>query len=381
MNFLEKDGNKIAVALTTASAVAAGFSVYTMTTSEEGADLVASAIQILDPTSTNQEVETKHYIDETEQKLPRVITGMAFDEDVREQSDFEVVNESSSIEFEILAAVETPVETVEAPVQAPAEPIQVADENQIVTNYVEPVVNAPAPAPVEVPVQQTVQSEAPVQPEAPAQSENPVVLLDENQQQPIVPEENLAVDDNAVVDAPFSELPSDSQAPIAQEVPSTPEQPAPEAPAEPVVPEAPAPEQQVPTPEQQAPAPEAPSANPYQELNDRIAQEAMKLVGVTDGLQCTEVVQMAMSNAGVQDAQCLWPNQYESAFGFATDNPQAGNLIYYNQGGNGLDHIAIYIGNGQAVHGNYTIDGVAQTVIASDKIQGCEDYTYIQVDR
>ena len=107
----------------------------------------------------------------------------------------------------------------------------------------------------------------------------------------------------------------------------------------------------------------------------------MKLVGVTDGLQCTEVVQMAMSNAGVQDAQCLWPNQYESAFGFATDNPQAGNLIYYNQGGNGKDHIAIYIGNGQAVHGNYTIDGVAQTVIASDKILGCEDYTYIQVDR
>lgn len=375
MNFLEKDGNKIAVALTTASAVAAGFSVYTMTTSQEGADLVASAIQILDPTSTNQEVETKHYIDQTDQKLPRVITGMAFDEDVREQSDFEVVNESSSMEFETVATVETPVETVEAPVQAPAEPIQVADENQIVTNYVEPVVNAPAPAPVEVPVQQTVQPEAPAQPEVPAQPETTEVLLDENQQQPIVPEENLTVDDHAVVDAPFSELPSDSQAPIAQEVPSTPEQPAPEAPAEPVVPEVP----MAPTPEQ--PGPGVPSANPYQELNDRIAQEAMKLVGVTDGLQCTEVVQMAMSNAGVQDAQCLWPNQYESAFGFATDNPQAGNLIYYNQGGNGKDHIAIYIGNGQAVHGNYTIDGVAQTVIASDKILGCEDYTYIQVDR
>lgn len=367
MNFLEKDGNKIAVALTTASAVAAGFSVYTMTTSEEGADLVASAIQILDPTSTSQEVETHYYIDETEQKLPRVITGMAFDEDVREQSDFEVMNESSVMEFETVETqeevpVETPVETqTETPVEVPAQPV-VADENQLVANYVEPVVNAPAPAPapVEVPVQQTPT----VQPEAPAQPDAQINLLDENQEQPIVPVEDLTVD------APISELPSDSQAPIAQEVTPTPEQQTPEAPAEPVVPETPV-----------TPSPETPSANPYQELNDRIAQEALKLVGVTDGLQCTEVVQMAMSNAGVQDAQCLWPNQYEAAFGYATDNPQAGNLIYYNQGGNGLDHIAIYIGNGQAVHGNYTIDGVAQTVVASDKIQGCEDYTYIQVDR
>lgn len=366
MNF-EKDGNKIAVALTTASAVAAGFSVYTMTTSEEGTDLVASAIQILDPTSTNQEVETNYYIDETEQKLPRVITGMAFDE---VESDFEVMDESSAMEFETVEApVEAPVE--QAPAETPAEPVVVEDETQFVENFVQPVVNAPAPAPVEVPVQQTVQPEvpaqpeAPVQPETPAQPETPVVPFSENQE-PIVPEENLTVDENMTADAPISELPSDSQAPIAQEVTPTPDQP--------VVPEAPV----TPAPDQTVP--QTPT-NPYQELNDRIAQEALKLVGTTNGMQCTEVVQMAMSNAGVQDAQCLWPNQYESAFGYATDNPQAGNLIYYNQGGNGLDHIAIYIGNGQAVHGNYTIDGPAQTVVASDKIQGCESYTYIQVDR
>lgn len=371
MNFLEKDGNKIAVALTTASAVAAGFSVYTMTTSDEGADLVASAIQILDPTSTNQEVETNYYIDETEQKLPRVITGMAFDE---VESDFEVMDESSAMEFETVEApVEAPVE------QAPAEPVVVEDETQFVENFVQPVVNAPAPVPVEVPVQQTVQPETPAQPEAPvqpetsAQPETPAVPLNENQE-PIVPEENLTVDENMTADAPISELPSDSQAPIAQEVTPTPEQPTvpdqPAQPEQPIVPEQPA------VPE----TPQTPT-NPYQELNDRIAQEALKLVGTTDGMQCTEVVQMAMSNAGVQDAQCLWPRQYEAAFGYATDNPQAGNLIYYNQGGDGVDHIAIYIGNGQAVHGNYTIDGKAQTVVASDKLQGCENYTYIQVDR
>lgn len=377
MNFLEKDGNKIAVALTTASAFAAGFSVYTMTKTEEGADLVANAIQILDPTSTTQEVDTHYYIDETEQKLPRVVTAMAYDEGVAEQSDFEVVNESSEMDFETVEIV------VETPVQP--EPV-VADENQFVVDYVEPVVT-PTPAPEEVPVQPA----PPVQPEVPAQPEAPIVSVDESQEQPIAPVEDLTVEDNLVADAPISELPSDTQAPIAQEVnptpeqpapAPTPEQPAPEAPVEPVVPEEPilpeAPADPAPAP---TPSPETPSANPYQELNDRIAQEALKLVGVTNGMQCTEVVQMALSGAGVQDAQCLWPNQYESTYGFATDNPQAGNLIYYNQGGNGYDHIAIYIGNGQAVHGNYTIDGEAQTVIASDQIAGCDDYTYIQVNR
>ncbi len=119
----------------------------------------------------------------------------------------------------------------------------------------------------------------------------------------------------------------------------------------------------------------------YGELNARIAEEALKLVDNTNGLWCTQVVQMAMANAGVQDALNLWPNEFCDMYGYYTSDPQPGNLIYYNQGGNGLDHIAIYIGNGQAVHGNYWIDGESKTVIANAKLQDCDDYAFIQVER
>ena len=173
------------------------------------------------------------------------------------------------------------------------------------------------------------------------------------------------------------------EAPVAPE--QTPEQnptPAPEAPA--------APEQ---TPEQNpTPAPEAPEQTPApapeetvtpapeqtaSSLGDRISSSAQGLVGVTDGLWCTQVVQQALANAGVSDAYQLWPDQYQGVYGYYTDSPQAGDLIYYNNGGRGVDHIAVYIGNGQAVHGNYN----GKTVIASAYQNGMGNPQYIRVVR
>ena len=115
-------------------------------------------------------------------------------------------------------------------------------------------------------------------------------------------------------------------------------------------------------------------------LNDRIAAAAQQLVGVTNGQWCTQVVQQALANAGVSDAAQLWPDQYATTYGYYTDTPQAGNLIYYNNGGRGVDHIAVYIGNGLAVHGNYN----GQTVIADANggNSGCVGQAqYIQVVR
>ena len=173
----------------------------------------------------------------------------------------------------------------------------------------------------------------------------------------------------------------------------TPEQdptPAPEAPAAPV--ETPsvdtttqAPEQNTtPAPEQTpapAPAPEG-TVTPAPEqtassLGDRISSSAQELVGVTDGLWCTQVVQQALANAGVSDAYQLWPDQYQGVYGYYTDSPLAGDLIYYNNGGRGVDHIAIYIGNGQAVHGNYN----GKTVIADAYQSGMGNPQYIRVVR
>ena len=174
-----------------------------------------------------------------------------------------------------------------------------------------------------------------------------------------------------------TETPAETPAPEQTETPA-PEQnvtPAPEQT------ETPAPEQNVtPAPEQTTPAPEvqAPAETPATStLGQRIAAEAQKLVGVTDGLWCTQVVQQALANAGVSDAYQLWPDQYAGQYGYYTNDPQVGDLLYYNNGGRGVDHIAIYIGNGQAVHGNYE----GKTVIASAYLSTAASPQFIRVVR
>ena len=196
-----------------------------------------------------------------------------------------------------------------------------------------------------------------------------------------------------------TETPAETPAPEQTETPApeqtetpAPEQtvtPAPEqtetpAPEQTVTPapvqtEAPAPEQTVtPAPEQtETPAPEQTVTPAASTLGQRISAEAQKLVGVTDGLWCTQVVQQALANAGVSDAYQLWPDQYAGQYGYYTNDPQEGDLLYYNNGGRGVDHIAIYIGNGQAVHGNYE----GKTVIASAYLSTAASPQFIRVVR
>ena len=174
-----------------------------------------------------------------------------------------------------------------------------------------------------------------------------------------------------------TETPAETPAPEQTETPA-PEQTVTPAPEQT---ETPAPEQTVtPTPEQTTPAPEvqAPAETPATStLGQRISAEAQKLVGVTDGLWCTQVVQQALANAGVSDAYQLWPDQYAGQYGYYTNDPQEGDLLYYNNGGRGVDHIAIYIGNGQAVHGNYE----GKTVIASAYLSTAASPQFIRVVR
>ena len=174
-----------------------------------------------------------------------------------------------------------------------------------------------------------------------------------------------------VVETPVTttETPAETPAP-EQNVTPAPEQTETPAPEQNVTP---APEQTTPAPEVQAPA-ETPATST---LGQRIAAEAQKLVGVTDGLWCTQVVQQALANAGVSDAYQLWPDQYAGQYGYYTNDPQVGDLLYYNNGGRGVDHIAIYIGNGQAVHGNYE----GKTVIASAYLSTAASPQFIRVVR
>ena len=205
--------------------------------------------------------------------------------------------------------------------------------------------------------------EAPVEtPEVTPEETTDTTDTTETPEAPAAPVETPSVDTNTTVTPDTSTdqvTPEAPAAPVTPEAPAVPETPAtPEAPA---VPETPA-------------TPEAPADST---LGDRISAAAQELVGVTDGLWCTQVVQQALANAGVSDAYQLWPDQYAGVYGYYTDSPQAGDLLYYNNGGRGIDHIAIYIGNGMAVHGNYN----GKTVIASAYVPGAANPQFIRVVR
>ena len=202
---------------------------------------------------------------------------------------------------------------------------------------------------VETPVDNTTETQTPAE-EVPAEPTTPVEEVPA--EEPTIPvEPETPAEPSTPVEEPSTpETPAEPTTPVEPETPSTPETPT--TPEEPTVPETPA-EPTTPT-------------NPYADLNARIAAAAQTLVGVTDGQWGTQDVQQALALAGVSDAYQLWPDEYAGMYGYYTNDPQPGNLIYYNNGGRGVDHIAIYIGNGLAVHGNYN----GRTVIESVYIPG-----------
>lgn len=202
---------------------------------------------------------------------------------------------------------------------------------------------------VETPVDNTTETQTPAE-EVPAEPTTPVEEVPAEEPTTPVEPETPAEPSTPVEEPSTPETPAEPTTPVEPETPSTPETPT--TPVEPTVPEAPT-EPTTPT-------------NPYADLNARIAAAAQTLVGVTDGQWCTQVVQQALALAGVSDAYQLWPDEYAGMYGYYTNDPQPGNLIYYNNGGRGVDHIAIYIGNGLAVHGNYN----GRTVIESVYIPG-----------
>ena len=349
MNFVENNGKKVAAILCVASAFPV---VATVVAAKEEPGWHGDRYVNEDKTVAKgwQEIEGKSYYfsedgtvnsSKTEKattaSVSSNITGevketvaTASQEAVKQETEEKAVVEETPVQTEEVkteTTTDTTTDTTETP-EAPVAPEQTPEQNP-----------TPAPEAPAAPEQTPEQNPTPA-PEAPAAPEQ-------------TPEQNPTP-------AP--------EAPAAPE--QTPEQnptPAPEAPAAPEQTPAPAPEETV------TPAPEQTASS----LGDRISSSAQELVGVTNGLWCTQVVQQALANAGVSDAYQLWPDQYQGVYGYYTDSPQAGDLIYYNNGGRGVDHIAVYIGNGQAVHGNYN----GKTVIASAYQNGMGNPQYIRVVR
>ncbi len=330
MNFVENNGKKVAAILCVASAFPV---VATVVAAKEEPGWHGDRYVNEDKTVAKgwQEIEGKSYYfsedgtvnsskteEATTASVSSNITGEV-KETVATASQEAVKEETEQKAEEV---VETPVTTTEA------------------TDTTETPAETTAPEQTETPAPEQTVTPAPEQTETPA------------------PEQN-------VTPAPEQTTPAPEQ--TVTPAPEQTETPAPEQTV------TPAPEQTTPAPEVQAPA-ETPATS---SLGQRISAEAQKLVGVTDGLWCTQVVQQALANAGVSDAYQLWPDQYAGQYGYYTNDPQEGDLLYYNNGGRGVDHIAIYIGNGQAVHGNYE----GKTVIASAYLSTAASPQFIRVVR
>ncbi len=346
MNFLENNSTKIAGILCTATLLPVAGTVMAMELKPGWTEDDKYVTESGHLATGWQEIDGEnYYFDETGSldtaRTAQAVTAQAssmistdLKENIRktvEETQEEEAVQAFSVEAEEEAAAVVEAPEAEAPAvsETPAEP------------------EAPV-IPEETAPEASVQPETPAVPETPAEPESPVEPAPEVPAQPEAP----------VV----PETPVEPEAPAVPEIPAEPAPEVPVQPEAPVVPEAPV-------------EPETPvqPGGQYDQLNQNIVNAAMNLVGVTNGWQCTEVATAALNNAGVA-AGVVWPDQY-TQYGYVTDTPVAGNLIYYNQGGRGQDHIAIYIGNGMAVHGNY--DG--QTVIASAYLPGAVATTYIQV--
>lgn len=79
-----------------------------------------------------------------------------------------------------------------------------------------------------------------------------------------------------------------------------------------------------------------------------IAAAAYAQLGVAQ--DCTALVSNSLRAVGINFHG--WPADYLS-LGTVTSSPQPGDLIYYANGGMGMAHIAVYVGNGMAVHGGW----------------------------
>lgn len=339
MNFVENNGKKVAAILCVASAFPV---VATVVAAKEEPGWHGDRYVNEDKTVAKgwQEIEGKSYYfsedgtvnsskteNATTASVSSNITGevketvtTASQEAVKQETEEKAVVEETPVQTEEVKTETTDTttdttETPEAPV-APVETPSIDTTTQTPEQDPTPAPEAPA-APVETPSVDTTT-------QAPEQNTTPA---------PAAPEQT----------------PEQNPTPAPEQTP------------------APAPEETV------TPAPEQTASS----LGDRISSSAQELVGVTDGLWCTQVVQQALANAGVSDAYQLWPDQYQGVYGYYTDSPLAGDLIYYNNGGRGVDHIAIYIGNGQAVHGNYN----GKTVIADAYQSGMGNPQYIRVVR
>ena len=125
---------------------------------------------------------------------------------------------------------------------------------------------------------------------------------------------------------------------------------------------APAAQTKAATPAPAAQTKPAATTTPSGSKNTAIYQAALAQVGRYQ--DCTMLVTNALKSVGINYHD--WPAGYmKLGTQVSASQAQAGDLVYYANGGTGLAHIAVYAGNGQAVHGGWLGN---QTVVNSANV-------------
>lgn len=202
-----------------------------------------------------------------------------------------------------------------------------------------------------------------VAPEKPVES-TPVVEEAVAEEAPV---EEAPVVEVVVEEAPVEEAPAEVavQAETVEVIEATPvveEAPAPavEAAPAPTVEAAPAPAVEVAPAStvEAAPAP-ALSAASNSAKRDAVVAAALGYAQINAQTDCTMLATNSLRAAGINFHG--WPMDYMQ-LGTVTSNPQPGDLVLYASNGFGQQHIAVYIGNGQAVHGGW--NGMGTTIFS-----------------
>lgn len=127
-----------------------------------------------------------------------------------------------------------------------------------------------------------------------------------------------------------------------------------------------------------------PAQNSYDRSNP-IVNKALSLVG-SSGL-CSEIAEASINtvgktawleeNFGGITLHSLTPENFlKIGYEVGIDSVQPGDILYYANGGFGSSHVAIYIGNGNAVHGNFN----GMTVIYSMYVPGASNPRVIRIN-
>lgn len=202
-----------------------------------------------------------------------------------------------------------------------------------------------------------------VAPEKPVES-TPVVEETVAEEAPV---EEAPVVEVVVEEAPVEEAPAEVavQAETVEVIEATPvveEAPAPtvEAAPAPAVEAAPAPVVEVAPAStvEAAPAAALPAAS-NSAKRDAVVAAALGYAQINAQTDCTMLATNSLRAAGINFHG--WPMDYMQ-LGTVTSNPQPGDLVLYASNGFGQQHIAVYIGNGQAVHGGW--NGMGTTIFS-----------------